>query len=211
MPRHRPFRVSICLLLGSILGIVQSAAAVGPTLELRPGDHVSYIGNTLADRMQHDGWLETLIQDRFPKRQLVFRNLSFPGDEINKRPRSENFGSPDEWLTSVKTDVIFAFFGYNESLAGEAGLASFRKELARLHRSHRSAEIQRPERPATGPVFADRARESAQSALARRQRQQRAAGALHQGDGRCGRGEGGRVCRPVCSHARVVRQIDLRR
>src|SRR5262249_47258025 len=26
-------------------------------LEIKPGDHLCLIGNTLADRMQHDGWL----------------------------------------------------------------------------------------------------------------------------------------------------------
>ena len=28
-------------------------------LDLRQGDHICIIGNTLAERMQHDGWLET--------------------------------------------------------------------------------------------------------------------------------------------------------
>src|SRR5206468_1395440 len=51
-------------------------------LDLRPGDHICIIGNTLADRMQHDGWLETLLQARFPKHELVVRNLGFSGDEI---------------------------------------------------------------------------------------------------------------------------------
>src|SRR5215831_18447568 len=37
-------------------------------LTLRPGDHICIIGNTLADRMQHDGWLETYLHSRFPKR-----------------------------------------------------------------------------------------------------------------------------------------------
>src|SRR5262249_24373680 len=33
-------------------------------------------------------------------------------------------------LTNTKADVVFAFFGYNESFAGEAGLEAFKKELA---------------------------------------------------------------------------------
>ena len=32
-------------------------------------------------------------------------------------------------LTETKADVIFAFFGYNESFAGEAGLPAFKKDL----------------------------------------------------------------------------------
>jgi putative heme-binding domain-containing protein len=87
------------------------------------------VGNTLADRMQHDGWLETYLQSRFPNENLVIRNLGFSGDEINHRIRSAHFGSPDHHLAFNKADVVFAFFGYNESFAGRDGLASFKKEL----------------------------------------------------------------------------------
>ena len=38
------------------------------TLTLAHGEHVAIIGNTLADRMQHFGGLETLLQARFPRR-----------------------------------------------------------------------------------------------------------------------------------------------
>src|SRR5688500_17596358 len=84
-------------------------------LELKKGDRIAIVGNTLAERMQHHGWLETLITGRFPEHDLVFRNLGFSGDELTLRLRSAGFGSPDEWLTKTKADVIFAFFGYNES------------------------------------------------------------------------------------------------
>ena len=88
-----------------------------------------------------------MLQARFPKHELVVRNLGFSGDEIGTRPRSKNFGTPDEWLsglgapiggyednrfagTETKADVVFAFFGYNESFAGDAGLEAFKKELS---------------------------------------------------------------------------------
>src|SRR2546430_757716 len=81
--------------------------------------------------MQHHGWLETLIQARFPDRELVFRNLCLAGDEVplNKNIRVEGFGSPDEWLSHTKTDIVFAFFGYNESFAGPKGVDQFKKDL----------------------------------------------------------------------------------
>src|SRR5262245_29979776 len=56
-------------------------------LEIRPGDHISLVGNTLAERMQHDGWLETYLYSRFPRHNLVFRNLGFSGDELTLRLR----------------------------------------------------------------------------------------------------------------------------
>src|SRR5262249_43669736 len=110
--------------------------------------------NTLADRMQHDGWLETLFHSRFPRHQLVFRNLGFSGDELKLRLRSMDFGTPDQWLagiapiphpnqlrdpaaappnrfarTNTRADIVLAFFGYNESFAGKAGLDRFKKDL----------------------------------------------------------------------------------
>jgi putative heme-binding domain-containing protein len=138
-------------LLAALLipGLVHAAP-----FELKAGDHVCIIGNTLADRMQHDGWLETLLQARFPTHKFVFRNLGFSGDELTLRLRSQSFGTPDQWLagnapvpepnrlttrngvrdnrfetTNTRADVVFAFFGYNESFAGEAGLEKFRTDL----------------------------------------------------------------------------------
>jgi len=97
--------------------------------DLKPGDHIAIIGNTMADRMQHDGWLETYLHTRFPKHDLVVRNLGFSGDELTFRQRSAAFGTPDDWMSRVKADVVFAFFGYNESFAGDAGLEKFKKDL----------------------------------------------------------------------------------
>ncbi|MBP9903066.1 MAG: azurin, partial [Verrucomicrobia bacterium] len=122
---------SLCFLPGLFLSfavLLPDRVAAGP-LELKPGDHIAIIGNTLADRMQHDGWLETLIVAKFPQDDLVFRNLAVAGDEVVLRHRSENFGSPDSWLTKTKADVIFAFFGFNESFKGDARLNQFKQDL----------------------------------------------------------------------------------
>src|SRR5262249_49492717 len=66
------------------------------SLDLRRGDRISIIGNPLADRLQHDGWLETYFYSRFPNLDLVFRNLGFSADELTVRLRSAKFGSQDE-------------------------------------------------------------------------------------------------------------------
>jgi len=102
-------------------------ASVG--LDLQPGDHICLVGNTLAERMQHHGWLETLVHSRFPRHELVFRNLGFSGDELKLRLRSANFGTPDAHLARHQADVIWAFFGYNESFGGPAGVQQFKREL----------------------------------------------------------------------------------
>src|SRR5262245_53425877 len=145
------------------LGILLlTAVAHAAPLELQKGDHICIVGNTMAERMQYFGWLETLIHSRFPEHELVFRNLGYSGDEIDgwknpqHRMRSMDFGSHDQWLagsapcpqpkklspkdldkvlenrferTDTKADVVFAFYGYNESWAGEAGLAGFKENL----------------------------------------------------------------------------------
>src|SRR6267142_4256126 len=116
--------------LAAALVIVSATLGQAPPLELKKGDHIAIVGNTLAERMQHHGWLETLITFRFPQHDLSFRNLGFSGDELTLRLRSAGFGSPDEWLTKTKADVVFAFFGYNESFGGQAGLEKFKTDLA---------------------------------------------------------------------------------
>ena len=88
-----------------------------------------FIGNTLAERMQYFGHFETLLHARFPEHELVVRNLGYSADEIAFRPRSLNFGSPDDHLTMWQADVILAFFGFNESFAGPGGLEKFKTDL----------------------------------------------------------------------------------
>lgn len=100
-----------------------------PQLVLKKGDHISLIGNTLPERMQYFGHFETLLQAQFPQHQLSVRNLGFSADELNFRPRSMNFGEPDVHLTMQQTDVILAFFGFNESFKGPQGLVQFEVHL----------------------------------------------------------------------------------
>lgn len=112
-----------------VVSVSPTWAQSKPPVELQQGEHISIIGNTLAERMQHDGWLESGLQTAFPQHRLSIRNLGFSGDELTLRLRSRDFGTPDEWLTRCGTDVVFAFFGYNESFGGEEGLPKFRQDL----------------------------------------------------------------------------------
>ncbi len=133
--KHLPVILAVLATLGP--APAQDAAP----FKLEKGDHVSIIGNTLADRQQHDGWLETLLQGRFPQHEIVVRDLGFSGDELTLRLRSANFGSPEQWMTANKTDAVFAFFGANESFAGEAGLDKFRKDLEAFIKNTLSAKL----------------------------------------------------------------------
>jgi azurin/glucose/arabinose dehydrogenase len=118
------------LLLVSLLGLALSAQAAPPEkLELRAGEHVAIVGNALADRMQHDGTLEAYIHAAHPKDDISIRNLGFAADEINQHMRSMDVPPPEEWLAKHKTDVILAFWGFNESFKGYEGLDAFKAEL----------------------------------------------------------------------------------
>ena len=124
------FLSPILTLIGCALAA--SPAAHGAEIDFQKGDHIVYIGNTLPDRMQHDAWLETLLQSALPELELVIRNQGFSGDQVADRPRNKGFTSPEDYLKLSKADVIFVFFGYNESFADDAGLAKFQTDLAKM-------------------------------------------------------------------------------
>ena len=107
-------------------------------LELKPGEHIAIIGNALPDRMQHFGYFETLLHAQFPQHQLVVRDLAASGAEVALRHRSENFGAPDDWLNRTGADLIFAFFGFNESFKGYSGLEKFRADLDKFLKETRA-------------------------------------------------------------------------
>ena len=92
---------------------------------------MAIIGNALADRMQHHGWMETAFQKLNPDKQLRFRHLGTTTDEVDHFPRNR-FPSLKKHLKKVDPDVIFAFFGYNESFGGENKADQYRKKLGKL-------------------------------------------------------------------------------
>src|SRR5688572_7233413 len=98
-------------------------------LDLKPGDHIAFIGNTLFERAQLFGHVESLLHQRFPKHNLVIRNLSWSADTIDLAPRPANFADVEQHLLHERTDVILAAYGFNESFAGDAGLDAFRGQL----------------------------------------------------------------------------------
>ena len=115
--------------LGLAIALGLGAATTGNALELNKGDHVVLIGNALAERMQHHGWLESYAQASMPDKELVFRNQGFGGDKVNNRPRNNGFPSADAYLEISKADVILAFWGYNESFDNSPD--AYRADLAK--------------------------------------------------------------------------------
>jgi glucose/arabinose dehydrogenase/azurin len=146
--------------LGGVAAVVAQPAS---RIELRPGDHIAIIGNALADRMQHSGYFETLLHARFPEHRLVVRNLAATGDEVVIRHRSENFGTPDDWLKRTQADVIVAFFGFNESFKGFHGVTQFKADLEKFVRETRQKDYSGkgvPRLVLVSPIATERHRDS---------------------------------------------------
>ena len=125
-------RSRVGYVLGVALLLIASTRAVAdgpPKLDLKKGDRIILVGNTLAERMQYFGNFETLLQSRFPDLNLVFHDLGWSADEITLRPRSAGFKDHGHTLEDEKPDVIVAAFGFNESFAGPGGLDKYKKDL----------------------------------------------------------------------------------
>jgi len=129
---HLPFARSISAVLFAgllTLGPASPVSAAAPKTELKQGDHVVIVGNTLAERMQYFGGFETALHSRFPQLELVVRNLGWSADELSLRPRSKDFRDHQHTLADHKPNVLIAMFGFNESFKGEAGIEQFKKDL----------------------------------------------------------------------------------
>ncbi|MFP6583748.1 MAG: hypothetical protein VCD00_14500, partial [Candidatus Hydrogenedentota bacterium] len=77
------------LMLATLITCSLNATAVDLTLE--KDDHIAFIGYSLPDRLQHDGWLESSLHAAHPDKDLVIRNMGFTGDQVSYRPRNQNF------------------------------------------------------------------------------------------------------------------------
>ena len=135
---HRPHAglflrgLLLCLLSSALSTTLSSSLRAEGVLELEKGDRICLVGNALGERMQHHSFWETLLHQRFPEKELVVRNLCFPGDEPYTRIRSENFGTPDQHLEHSRASVVLYFFGFNESFAGEEEVDTFSADMKRL-------------------------------------------------------------------------------
>lgn len=142
-------RSHLAAFLLSFVAILPAASAAQP----QKGEHIVLLGNGLGERFLDHPYFEAELHLRFPNENLVVRNMCRPGDTPGFRPHpsrksqwafpgAEKFRpqnqihkgnghhpTPDQWLTTLKADTIIAFFGYNESFDGPAGLEAFKGEL----------------------------------------------------------------------------------
>jgi putative heme-binding domain-containing protein len=130
------FPQGVCLLFW----LLQSSVAVRASepFAFDENDVVAIYGNGLADRMQHAPWVETVLQSHLQGKNVRFRNMSFSGDTVEKRPRNEGFTNDEDYLQHVAPSVIFTMFGYNESFAGPDGADAYQSALVGMVERYRA-------------------------------------------------------------------------
>lgn len=100
-------------------------------LQFIQGERIAFLGNSLAERMNLFGHLETLLHTRFPKKELVIRNFARPAESVSIQQRSADYTALDDPQLAFGADTYFCFFGFNESYAGQDGIDDFKSEYSK--------------------------------------------------------------------------------
>ncbi|EEF61341.1 PVC-type heme-binding CxxCH protein [Pedosphaera parvula] len=121
--------------VGSFVGALPK-----PTLDLKDGDRVVLIGDTLIEREQSYGYVEERLTVRFPERNVTFRNLGWSADTPEGISRASfDFDKPGkgfeklkEQIETLQPTVVIVGYGMASSFDGEAGLPKFKADLNKL-------------------------------------------------------------------------------
>ena len=105
--------------------------------ELKNGDRVVFLGNSLFENDLQYGYLELALTTRWPNRQVTYRNIGWTGDTVWGEARSyitppSPYDLLIDQLTKAQPTVVFIAYGAIEALEGEAGLARFTEGLNQL-------------------------------------------------------------------------------
>jgi putative heme-binding domain-containing protein len=129
-------------------------AAFAAPFEIKEGDRVLLLGDTLLEREGTFGYLETRMQEQFPDRRFTVRNLSYSADNPLGWSRASFDPAPKglvrlkEQIATVNPTVCILGYGMASSLEalygnddatrygqiprGDAGVAEFKKQLGAL-------------------------------------------------------------------------------
>src|SRR5438552_2509839 len=120
--RFRAWLIFAGVVVGSFAGLI-GAESKRP-FELRDGDRVVLLGDTLIEREQAYGYLEERLTIQFPERNIIFRNLGWSADTpIGTSRASFDFDKPGmgfnklkECVASVQPTVVILGYGMASSL-----------------------------------------------------------------------------------------------
>ena len=147
-------RISNLVVIALVILIAGCSTDDTGVTRIKKNEHIILIGNNLGSRMQEYGFFDTELHVRYPDSLLYIRNMCDGGDTPGFRPHSSrpapwafsgaekfqdelahpsqsegHLESVDSLIKRHQPDLIVAFFGYNESFQGEAGLKTYRDEL----------------------------------------------------------------------------------
>ncbi len=128
----------ILLLLLTIFYKPSEVQAQSKAFELKDGDRVVFLGNSLFENDFQYGYLELALTTRFPDKNVTFRNLGWSGDNVWGDGRSTFTNPPTPYqhlmqnIAKTKPTVVFLGYGGVEAQEGEAGLAHFKDGLNNL-------------------------------------------------------------------------------
>jgi lysophospholipase L1-like esterase len=127
-------------LFGLLAAVVPPAALGGEPARfaLKNGDRIVLVGDTLIERDQRYGYLETMLTLLNPDKDLTFRNLGWSGDTVAGLSRA-GFDPPEagyrqlvEQVLAAKPTVLIVGYGMADSFDGEAGRPRFVAGLNRF-------------------------------------------------------------------------------
>jgi putative heme-binding domain-containing protein len=122
---------------------LEAQNAIAP-FELKDGDRVAFVGDTLIEREGTVGLLEHRLTTAFPNRTILFRNLGWSADLPSGRSRAsfDWHRGEEHWFTNllgqiaaVKPTVVFLGYGMAASFDGPSGVDAFSKNMRRLVQS----------------------------------------------------------------------------
>lgn len=154
-PVWRRLPALIATLVLAVTATRSAAAEAKPKFDLRDGDRVVLIGDTLIEREGNYGYVETRLTARYATNNLVFRNLGWSADTPQGQSRvSFDWNKPaDEWfkqlmaqVAAVKPTVAIIGYGMANSFDGEAGLPAFKGQLTRLIEAIQAVDPKQPVR-----------------------------------------------------------------
>ena len=138
---RRPFCLSVAFAITATIVLLSSPSALNaaePAFEFQQGDRVLFLGNTMIERAQLYGTLETCLTMANPEKDLTFRNMGWSGDTVWAESRGI-FDAPEKGyekmlaqVKSINPTVIFLGFGGNEAWSGQERLAPFAEQYRKL-------------------------------------------------------------------------------
>ena len=141
MLMQRILALSLWLAVLAFTAAPNAAAQNTNAFELREGDRVVLLGDTLIEREATDGFIEHTFTTQFPGRHVIFRNLGWSADtpEGQSRMGFDHNKAADSWFKQLtnsvallKPTVVFVGYGMANSFDGDAGLTKFSSQYVRL-------------------------------------------------------------------------------